>query len=254
LTGGLNSINVGWLKNTSLAARQTAVISAFLRGGLLVTFPLYPASNNREIMLSTSSVRLKLLPDRLLVVPSASGLGEVDKLDEPGPAERLAFGEVEKADGGGGEEERKGLLLFLSGELAVIVCVVGMLGPVDEEDAFDPRLVMEPVVFKPRPSATASRLLPATLGSSGDDAVGGGGDLDRPCTAAPAAAAPEDTLPLPLTALVGPLPFLAPGVLTSRGAAPLDPSESALRGGMTRLPAMGAVGTFGWLPALEKLS
>lgn len=209
----------------------------------MVTFPLYPASNNREIMLSTSSVRLKLLPDGLLVVPSASGLGEVDKLDEPGPAERLAFGEVENADGGGGEEERKGLLR--SGELAVIVCVVGMLGPVDEEDAFDPRLVMEPVVFSPRPSATASRLLPATLGSSGDDAVGGGGDFDRPCTAAPAAAAPEVTLPLPLTALVGPLPFLAPGVLTSRGAAPLDPSESAFRGGMTRLPAMGAVGTFG---------
>jgi hypothetical protein len=253
LTGGLNSINVGWLRNTSLAARQTAVISAFLRGGLLVTFPLYPASKSREIMLSTSSVRPKLLPD-VLAVPSASGLGDVDRLDEPGPAERLARGEVEKGEGGGGDEDRKGLLLFRSGELAVIVCVVGMLGPAEEEDAFDPRLVMEPALLKLRPSATASRLLPATFESSGDDAVGGGGDFDRPCTAAPAAAAPEDTLPLPLTALVGPLPFLAPGVLISRGATPLDPSESALSDGMTRLPAMGAVGTLGWLPDLEKLS
>ena len=219
------------------------MISAFFKGGLLVTLPLYPASRRREIILSTSSVRLKLLPE-VLDVPRASGLGDVDKLDEPGPAERLALGEVENEEGGGGEEDRKGLLLGRSGELAVIVCVVGMLGPPVEEDAFEPRLVTEPVLFVPRPSAMPSP--PATMldGSSGEEAVGGGGDLERPCTAAPAAAAPDETLPRPLTALAGPLPFLAPGVLTSSGATPPAPSESDFRGGMTRLPAMGAAGTF----------
>lgn len=109
-----------------------------------------------------------------------------------------------------------------------------------EPDAFEPRLVVDPVLLRPRPSIPSPVVM---VESSGDEAVGGGGDLLRPWTAAPAAAAPEETFPLPLTALDGPLPFLAPGVLTSRGAAPPlpDPSRSALLGGgMTRLPAMGA--------------
>jgi hypothetical protein len=191
-----------------------------------VTFPLYPASSNLEIMLSTSRVLLA-------EAPSASGLGDVDKLAlaDPGPAERFALGEVEKAEGGGGDEDLNGLLLLRSVE-AMIVWVVGML--VDTVEAFDPILPVEVVVLR-----TAA--VPSTGGtpveSSGDAAVGGG-DLLLPEAAAPAAAAPEETLPLPRAAGPVPLPFLAPGVLTSRGAE-LESFPSGFSCGMTRLPAIG---------------
>jgi hypothetical protein len=136
LTGGLNSINVGWDKNTSLAARQTAVISAFFRGGLLVTFPLYPASRSREIMLSTSRVLLKAFPvDPEPDWERARGLGEVDKEDEegfpPGGTERDDWGETDiMAEGGGGEDDRNGLEDDDDevGWGAVMVWVVGIWG------------------------------------------------------------------------------------------------------------------------------
>lgn len=77
-------------------------------------------------MLSTSKVLLKLVPDpEVAEEPRARGEGEVDKEDEPGPAERFVVGDVENAEGGGGEADRKGFPPR-SGEVAVIVCVVGI--------------------------------------------------------------------------------------------------------------------------------
>ena len=110
MTGGLSSIKVGCDKNTSLAAAHTLAISAFLRGGDLVTLPEYPASNNRPIMLSTSNtcgppgpagprllrliVAVRALPgERLLDGPgdvpgedgTAEGGGDVPRSDDRRP-------------------------------------------------------------------------------------------------------------------------------------------------------------------------
>lgn len=133
----------------------------------MVTLPLYPASNNLEIMLSTSNVLLgnaELGPGE---VPSANGLGEDDKPDEPGPAERFAWGEEENADGGGGEDERKGLPVLPDPE-AMMVCVVGMFGfgVTDVIDDLDPWLVGMLTDTSPLGSSRAL--------------VGGGGDLLLP--------------------------------------------------------------------------
>lgn len=102
-------MSVGCDKNTSLAAAQTLAISAFLSGGDLVTFPEYPASNNRAIILSTSNTCRPPGPVMLfrLMVAVSAAPGDKELLDGleamaggPGDGER-PLGEIPIAEGGG---------------------------------------------------------------------------------------------------------------------------------------------------------
>jgi len=93
-------MSVGCDKKTSRAAAQTLAISAFFNGGDFVTFPLYPASSNLPIMLSTSSTCGPPAPAiefRLIVWLKAV---PTDR-DEPGPGELDRFGDAGTAEGGG---------------------------------------------------------------------------------------------------------------------------------------------------------
>jgi hypothetical protein len=135
---------VGWDRKTSLAAAQTLAISAFLSGGDFDTFPLYPASNNLPIILSTSRTCTPpgLPGDMLfrLIVALKAAPGERDDTESrfswpeprlaPGKGDGDLPGEEGMADGGGGEEPSKEDLRparIPVGELATIPCVVGIL-------------------------------------------------------------------------------------------------------------------------------
>lgn len=144
-------MRVGCDKKTSLAAAQTLAISAFFKGGDFVTFPLYPASNNLPIILSTSNtwgppglipLILPLLIVALSALPGDSAI----------PAEGLGEGGLPgvfiTAEGGGEvprREERSPplgearmlLVVGIAGDPGterLLVVVLGVTGPVAVEE------------------------------------------------------------------------------------------------------------------------
>ena len=110
MTGGLSSIKVGWLKNTSRAARQTALISAIFNGGLLVTLPEYPASINLEIILSTSNTcppAPAILLREMVAVNALTGERSLPPGEAGGDVARLPGLEPGTLNDGGGDDPRR---------------------------------------------------------------------------------------------------------------------------------------------------
>lgn len=130
-------------------------------------------------MLSTSNDLLGKLDDPPGPEVARPGPGDVDREVDTWPGERVAEGDAEMVEGGGGEPDRK---LWVDVE-AVMDWVVGIPGVGEEANAVrvsDAKFLVKLIQFGP-PVPSAPTAFPSPLPSPDPAcAVGGGGLLLRP--------------------------------------------------------------------------